>query len=165
MKAIVNHIENNPKKEYKRKWVVIDKDDYKKEQINSAIERAKQLDICVAISNESYELWLLLHFKNISRSTGRKSLKSQLNKIFKEKYKVDYTKSSKDIYNFVIGEQPRAIQNAKALARNYINVDGCINPFLNNPLTTIYELVEYLNNIYSEENSGTNKKCYPKNNL
>ena len=66
------------KKEYKKHWIVIDKDDWSKDDFNGTLNRAKDLDICTAFSNESYELWVLLHFEKVSRYTSREELNSRL---------------------------------------------------------------------------------------
>ncbi len=139
------------------KWIVIDKDDYSKEQINGVISRAKNKKICIAISNESYELWLLLHFKPVTRFMNRYELKSELNRIFKKRFGIEYSKSHQDIYNLLIGLQENAIINAKNLIRMHLRNHQEINTFEQNPITTIFELVECLNSINNQENC----RCFP----
>jgi len=154
IEAIILHERENPNQKYEKKWAVIDKDDYSKNQINGAIQRAKQLGICIAISNEAYELWILLHFRPITRYTSRKELNSKLNKIFKDKFDVEYSKSSQDIYKFIIDLQPKAIKNAKQLVKTHIQNHGKLDPYANNPLSMIFQLVECLNSLYQKD-----KKC------
>ena len=154
IEAIISHEKENPNQKYEKRWAVIDKDDYSKNQINGAIQRAKQLDICIAISNEAYELWILLHFRPITRYTSRKDLNSELNKIFKDKFSVEYSKSSQDIYGLIIDFQPKAIKNAKQLVKTHIQNHGKLDPYANNPLTMIFQLVECLNSLYQKD-----KKC------
>ena len=67
LEAIIKHEREHDKEKYEKKWIVIDTDDWSKEQINGTIERARALGICVAISNEAYELWILLHFYFVFR--------------------------------------------------------------------------------------------------
>lgn len=162
VEAIVSHL-TDKKKKYEKKWVVIDKDDYSKNQINGAIKRAKDLDICVAISNEAYELWILLHFMPITAHTSRSNLNKQLDKIFKDRFKMQYSKASKDIYPLIFGLQDEAIKNAKKLVNLYIQDNGKVTPFSDNPLTTVYQLVEYLNALYDGVTECDD--CFPKKQL
>ncbi len=160
VEAIVSHLTDKTKT-YEKKWVVIDKDDYSKDQINGAIQRAKDLDICVAISNEAYELWILLHFTSVTAYISRADLNKKLNVIFKDKFKKEYSKSSQDVYQLIVGLQEDAIKNSKKLVNFYIQDNGKVTPFSDNPLTTVYQLVEYLNTLYG---GGVNEcnDCFPK---
>jgi len=160
--AIIKHKKNNPRTKYEKEWAVFDRDDWGKNQINGAIQRAKTLNICISISNEAYELWILLHFEKVTKHTSRKELKYKLNIHFNKLYGQDYSKSSQDIYKFIIGFQPKAIKNAEYLVKNYINDMGQIDPENNNPLTLIYQLVQCLNSLYDKNN---NCSCFPHDKL
>jgi hypothetical protein len=160
--AITQHVKENTNITYEKSWIVIDKDDYSKAQINGVIQQARTSDICVAISNESYELWILMHFQSVTAYVNRKELSSQLNKIFKQKFRREYSKSSQDIYDLIIGWQPIAIERATKLRRSYINDFGYLDPFSNNPLTTIYELINCLNSLYDKSRACD---CYPDNDI
>lgn len=160
VRAIVSHLTNKTNI-YEKKWVVIDKDDYSKAQINGAIQRAKDLDICVAISNEAYELWILLHFTPVTAHTSRADLNRRLDKIFRDNFKIEYSKASQDVYQLTVGLQEDAIINAKKLVDSYIRDNGKITPFSDNPLTTVYQLVEYLNTLYDDKPEGADD-CFPK---
>ena len=48
---------------YGHTWVVFDKDDFTDEQFNNAIRKAENSNINVAWSNESIEMWFVLHFE------------------------------------------------------------------------------------------------------
>jgi len=161
VKAIVSHLNGN-KVRYEKKWIVIDKDDYLKKQINGAIQTAMDLDICVAISNEAYELWILLHFTLITAHTSRDDLKKRLYIIFKKKFNIEYAKASRDVYQFTVGLQKQAIINSKKLVNSYIRDNGKVTPFSDNPLTTVYQLVEYLNTLYDDNECND---CFPKKQL
>jgi len=158
VEAIVKHERENPTNKYEKKWAVIDRDDWSKQQINGAIKRAKDLGICIAISNEAYELWILLHFQALSRHTHRTELNSKLKTIFRERFGIDYSKSSQDIYAFTIGLQSEAIKNSKQLVAMHIRNHGVLDPCENNPLTMIFELVECLNSLYDKDRKCT---CFP----
>jgi len=160
VEAIVSHLADKTNK-YEKKWVVIDKDDYTKNQINGAIQRAKDLDICVAISNEAYELWILLHFIPLSAHTSRSDLNKKLDEIFKSQFKIQYSKASQDIYQLIFGLQDKAITNAKRLMDSYIRDNEKITPFSDNPLTTVYQLVECLNTL-NNDNPKETRDYFPK---
>ena len=159
VQAIVQHERDNRDEKYEKRWAVIDKDDWSKKQINGAIQRAKNLKICIAISNEAYELWILLHFQTLTRYTQRAELNSTLNSLFKERFGIEYSKASQDIYALTIGVQSEAIKNAKQLVKTQIENHGKLDPCEQNPLTMIFELVEYLNALYANEKN--NFDCFP----
>ena len=140
---------------YEKEWIVIDRDSF--DDFSSTIKKAKENNICVAFSNESYELWLLLHFQLVSVYTDRKKLKSQLNKIFLDRFQIEYEKSSQDVYLLVRNLQEIAISNAKNLVKQHLLDYGKVDPEIN-PITMIYQLVECLNSLYSKEK---NCDCFP----
>lgn len=158
LEAVVQHLENNRKAIYEKKWAIFDRDSWSKEDVNSTIHRAKQLNICVGISNESYELWLLLHFERLERHTSREDLNKKINEHFRNYFGVDYSKASQDIYRYMIGYQNTAIKNAEYLMKMHIDRNGNINPEQNNPITLIHQLVMCLNSLYLEEKDCD---CYP----
>jgi len=168
---IVKNIGTNPHKvidallEYEKKhyisieqkWIVIDKDDYSKNEINGAIQRAKSLGICVAFSNEAYELWILLHFKYTTSYCDRKMLKKELSSIFQSRFACEYEKSADNVYELVRTYQKEAIKNAKKLIHYHQNSQNSFDIFSSNPLTFIYELVECLNSFYENKSCD----CFP----
>jgi len=157
LEAVEKYKEKNPDTKFEKEWIVIDRDSFSNDDFKGTIEEARQKGICVAFSNESYELWILLHFKQVNAYTNREDLKSHLNKIFKEKFRKEYSKASADIYNLIIGQQQTAIKNAKRLVTKHISDYGKIN-IEQNPITIIYQLVECLNSINLEEKQCD---CFP----
>lgn len=147
----------NPNDIFEKEWIVIDRDNWSKDKYLGTIEKARNNNICVALSNDAYELWILLHFKTIRSYTHRKDLNHQLNEIFFKKFGKKYEKSSQDIYNLIIGEQPEAIKNAKILSEQHKRDYGKIDPE-KNPITMIYQLVECLNSLYDKDR---NCDCFP----
>ena len=140
---------------YEKEWIVIDRDSF--DDFFITIKKAKENNICVAFSNESYELWLLLHFQFVSVHTHRDNLKSQLNKIFLDRFQIEYEKSSQDVYLLLRSLQETAINNAKNLAKQHLRDYDKLDPE-KNPITMIYQLVECLNSLYSKEK---NCDCFP----
>lgn len=105
--------------QYGNIWCVFDKDDFTSKQFNTAIYLAKKEKIKTAWSNESIELWFLLHFENITSGIGRDQYIEKLNNIFKEKNIKNsvYEKNLNDIYEILnnYGSQELAISYAKEL--------------------------------------------------
>jgi hypothetical protein len=159
LEAIVKHKREHPKIVYEKEWAVFDRDDNSKKQINSTIQRAKDLGVCIAISNEAYELWLLLHFEPLTRATNRKDLNKKLNEYFLNYFGQDYSKSAQDVYALIIGFQNKAISNAKNLLLEQVRNHGKLDPEKQNPLTLVYQLVECLNSLYDKEKDCG---CFPQ---
>ena len=83
-------------KEFKYKWIVIDRDTqrvngggHSSDDFNTALNSAKSikqnLHIDVAYSNDSFELWYLLHFDYITTAILRDDINKRLIKKLKEK--------------------------------------------------------------------------------
>lgn len=137
--------------QYGNIWCIFDKDDFTARQFNSAIETAKQENIKTAWSNESIELWFLLHFENITTGITRNQYIEKLNIIFKEKNirKGIYEKNLNNMYEILrnYGNQELAIFYAKQLEAKYNEWE---TPSKMKPATRVYELVEELEKIIKE---------------
>ncbi len=160
LEALAKYKKENKKTKFEKEWIVIDKDDWSRDEFLGVMETARQKNICVAFSNESYELWILLHFERITAYTSRENLNRKINHYFLERFGVEYSKSSQDIYAFIIGLQKEAIKNAEYLFERCMRDEGEIRPFDKNPLTMVHELVKCLNTFYDDEKEC---KCFPIN--
>ncbi len=129
--------EKKPKTITYKSFCVFDKDSFTASAFNSAIDKARSHGFSVAYSNEAFELWYLLHFEYLHSGLTRDKYISKLSKILKEKYK----KNDQEIYRKLYDKQEIAIKNSGKLLASHPS----INPAKNNPSTTVYELVEYLN--------------------
>jgi len=157
-------------KDFQHKWIVIDRDiervnggGHTPADFNKAIQSAKNikqdLNIEVAYSNDSFELWYLLHFDYICTAILRDELNTRLMKKLKEKNptkfrdvdkkKIKTKKYTKLIYEELLELQPKAIKNAENLLLSYGETH---NPERDNPSTTIHKLVEILNSLNSGKN-------------
>lgn len=120
---------------YDQIWCVFDRDNFHS-NFNSAVFLAKRYGLRVAFSNESFELWYLLHFiffdTNINRVQYIKKLK---------KYLPRYKKNDLDTYNKLLNYQSTAIKNSRTL----INKNDLNNPNKTEPCTTVVDLVCELN--------------------
>lgn len=124
-------------------WVVFDKDD--NEDFDSAIKLAKDNNINVAWSNESFELWILLHFQNLSASIGREHYKEKLNNHFRNENLNGghYDKNIKNIYEITKDSVDIAIKRSKKLRKQFDDENVNLNS-RRNPSTTVDILVEKL---------------------
>lgn len=127
-------------------WVVFDKDDFDVD-FNIAIDKAEKNNLKVEYSNESFELWYLLHFNyntaELTRDDYTKKLEKELQKLTGNiKYK--YYKNSNEIYSLIKDKEKTAIKNAKKLVELHKNKTSYVKK---NPSTTVYLLLESLNSL------------------
>jgi len=132
---------------YDRVWAVFDRDSFKANQFNSAIQKAKAKDIRCAWSNEAFELWYLLHFHNrvtpMRRDEYKNAIEDAVNTaINNNKKHFNYAKNDTGMYHTLnkYGRQTQAIHWAEDLLKRY---DG--EQFAKyNPATTVHRLVKEL---------------------
>ncbi|MEH2095934.1 abortive phage infection protein [Nostoc sp. 'Peltigera membranacea cyanobiont' 213] len=123
--------------EYDRVWCVFDRDSWTTEDFNNAIKNAKDQGFEVAYSNESFELWYILHFEYLNSGIPRSDYLRKLTSLFGRTYQ----KNSETIYDELFEKQSIAIKNAENLLKQY-------NPQIpakDNPSTTVHLLVKELN--------------------
>lgn len=138
-------------------WAVFDKDDLDKipktrENFEQAFSKAGEEHIRIAYSNECFELWLLLHFRNVNadetlpRTTLYERLAAAVNKHDKA---FVYHHGSADVLAEVqkYGNEQKAIERATALDIYHTNNDH--SPIEANPRTLVYQLVEQLRQWYA----------------
>ena len=130
---------NYANKIYGQVWVVFDKDDYNDEQFDSAI---KNCDYNVAWSNPNFELWILAHFKKITRHISKEKVLEELNKEFEKNNLGKYTKNDTNIFDKVTseGKLHTAIKNCEHMEE--LDRDGQASQ--RNPMTKVYKLVDGL---------------------
>ena len=139
------------KNSYGEVWCVFDMDMNKggKEysDFDAAIQKAKNNNLKVAYSNDAFELWFYLHFNYTDQENHRTFYYEKLSKTWDINYvrngkKDDFSKTIYDKLGKGINSlQPKAIERAKKL---YKAKSGL--PFYKqNPVTTVYKLVELLN--------------------
>jgi hypothetical protein len=121
---------------YDQVWCVFDRDSNPVEQFNSAIERAHQNQIEIAYSNQSFELWYLLHFRFQNTSISRRDYIRQLGRLLGHPYEKD----SETIFDELSSNRPDALRNAQRLIEKY----EPLRPAENDPSTTVHRLVEQL---------------------
>jgi len=154
------HTCNNGKtyKDFEHKWIVIDRDiarvnggGHSKEDFNRALQEAKKEKVRVAYSNDSFELWYLLHFEYRDTAILRDKISDKVIKKIKsinphkfsslDKKTIKQKNVTIDIFNTLVDRQETAIKNAKKLLESY---GDSHNPEKDNPSTTVHLLVEVL---------------------
>lgn len=123
--------------EYDQVWCVFDRNSWTENDFNSAIKNAQKAKIKVAYSNESFELWYILHFQFLDNGISRKDYCKKLTSLIG----YTYQKNSDVIYDKLIDRQHTAIKNADNLLKQY----NPLNPARDNPSTTVHLLVKELN--------------------
>ena len=122
-------------------WVVFDRDSFPASDFDNAIRKAETDDIKTAWSNESFELWYVLHFEFRSTAMSRNEYQDKLSTLLGRKY----AKNAPDMYQVLskIGNQNHAIMWSKKLHQEAMMSK---KPFSQiNPCTTVYALIEELN--------------------
>ena len=123
---------------FDRCWLVFDKDDFA--DFNRAIREATDAGFDVAWSNESFELWYLLHFRYhntaISRDECMKVLEAEMQKC---KPSFRYDKGSSSMHSILAehGDQGQAIKYAEKLRNTYQDTDYSSH----NPCTHVDRLI------------------------
>lgn len=129
-------------------WVVFDRDvrpDVKQgnKDFNDAINLASKNGIKCAYSNDCFELWFLLHYDYLESSLHRNQIYEKLS----DKLGFNYEKAGKNrdfvknLYPKFLSGMKDAIRNAKKLYSSHKDKEY----HLQNPCTTVYQLVEALN--------------------
>lgn len=138
--------------------VVFDRDSFGAGSFNHAIDMARKQkkrypdiqEYISAWSNESFELWILLHFQYMDSALGRDEINRKLTEIFRERGVLSkresypgVIKSSESIFDDIIrcgGSVDMAVRNAERLDSNYHD-----RKYANhNPRTKVYKLVTAL---------------------
>ena len=138
-------------KSFDEVWCVFDMDigKGKKEyaDFDNAIKSGKSQGFNVAYSNDAFELWFYLHYQYISTPEHRSYYYGKLGNYWNINYEKEGKKISfaRTIFDKLqldkASSQKNAIQRAKKL-HNRLKDEKY---HLQNPVTTVYELVEFLN--------------------
>ena len=139
---------NQKTNDYDQVWCVFDKDSFPNQNFNRAVELAKNENFGIAYSNESFELWCILHFEFLNSQITRDQYIKKLNNIFKSKkdegFPDSYEKKDPNIYRILKPYQHVALKNAKNLSKDYES-ELIPSSATQCPVTYVYKLVEELN--------------------
>jgi hypothetical protein len=127
-------------------WVVFDMDydgtkPNQNNDYNSAIERAESNNIKWAVSNDSFELWYVLHFQNSTAQQDRTWYNDRLTVHLGEKYDKNRALAI-DMFDRTKPNLEDALLKADALEANYNRADR--QHATKNPYTTVHHLVREL---------------------
>ena len=132
------------RQQYHQVWVVFDKDDFKKDNFDNAVNLINKLNEAhkddevtfhALWSNECIELWFVLHFILLESNILRTAYMTRLTDLIGEKYQ----KNDPIIFEKLIkkgGKVRDAIRNAKKL------IDETKTPSNNAPATRVFEFFE-----------------------
>lgn len=123
-------------------WCVFDRDD----NTNAMLSKAKQMAIKegyqIAFSNPSFEVWFLLHFND--QTAPVENCEAAI-KLLKKKDRLEQYEKNKEVYEQLKPLQEAAIDRAKKRVAALQAEHTEILSRESNPVTTVAELVEYLN--------------------
>lgn len=127
--------------DYSEVWCVFDRDSFTKKSVTAALQLAADLGFKCAFSNESFELWYVLHFCYLDTQITRHDYCQRLNGYLTSPYK----KNDPRMYDLLQGRQEVAIKNAETLEKA-MRKPG-MSPFDARPSTTVHHLVKRLNHL------------------
>ena len=140
-KSLISQADYYPK-DGDQLWCVFDCDDNKEQELRATTEYADKHRYQIAYSNPSFEYWYLLHFEK--RNGYLKDCDTVIGILKSKGYLENYEKSV-DVFDELLPNQAEAIERAKErvelLSADQTNVISRNS----NPVTTVYELVEFLN--------------------
>ena len=123
-------------------WCVFDRDDNTNVMLSNAKQVAVKEGYQIAFSNPSFEVWLLLHFNN---QTAPVENSEAAIKLLKKKGRLEQYEKNKEVYEQLKPLQETAIDRAKKRVAVLQAEHTEILSRESNPVTTVVELVEYLN--------------------
>lgn len=126
---------------YSEAWCVFDRDSFPKDRVKAALKLAALHSIKCAFSNESFELWYVLHFEYLDTQITRADYCKKLTILLGKKYE----KNNTNIYAELLERQDQALKFAKKLESKILSNGAC--PANSYPYTTVYKIVERLNKL------------------
>ena len=123
-------------------WCVFDRDDNTNAMLSKAKQTAIKEGYQIAFSNPSFEVWFLLHFNN--QTTPVENCEAAI-KLLKKKGRLEQYEKNKEVYEQLKPLQEAAIDRAKKRVAVLQAEHTEILSRESNPVTTVAELVEYLN--------------------
>lgn len=119
-------------------WCAFDVDENSNSDIKNAYEHAKTKNIQIALSNPCFELWFLLHHKQIFSPISRHDTIRELKTFIK-----DYEKNEK-INHLLKDKLSNAISRAKKLNDTHQKKRTELISRDSNPSTQVFKLVEFI---------------------
>lgn len=140
-------------------WVVYDRESehkYSEQLHHAAYNKARKNDVCVALSNVCFEVWLLLHFRESAASYSCfDDLRNQsfLREECRTRGITDYDKGEKGIFNiFSDQEIQQARERSQTINQQILQSADSSHafPYQLNPYTDVYKLLDKIDEIAKE---------------
>lgn len=133
------------KQPYDDIWVVFDKDDFKDDDFDNAINKAIKHKIGCAWSNEAFELWYVYHFDNRGTAMSRKQYKKTITDRVRASglKRFTYKKNNPEMRKILSScgcDERKAIKYAEERVNSFTDKKY----HAHNPATTVYKLVRLL---------------------
>ena len=123
-------------------WCVFDCDENTDAMLRKAGDLANRDGYRIAFSNPCFEYWYLLHFADY---TGYlENCDAVIRQLHKKGRLPEYTKAQ-DLYSRLLPVQEKAVMRAKKRKDAVVSEYEPLLRRSNNPVTNVYELVEFLN--------------------
>lgn len=126
---------------YENIWIVFDLDDVPLDYFDNSIQSAKAKKYKVAWTNDSIELWYLLHFELLNAAISREQYAEKLNRYMKKVGLDKYKKNDPSIFEILYPKTNSAIKNAKKLEEMFREDTPCSK---RNPSTIVHHLIQVL---------------------
>lgn len=140
LEDIEEYLKNDPIV-YENVWAVFDKDDVPLSYFDNAISVASSKGWYTAWSNDSFELWYLLHFEFLQSGITRDQYKQKLTTHCQSKGITKYEKNDPQLIEVLYPLSGVAIKNALRLEDSYEERYPASKRI---PCTTVHRLVEKL---------------------
>lgn len=144
-------IVQNDERTFDEIWCVFDMDVKQGEKefadFDNAIKSGKSKGYKIAYSNDVFELWFYLHFNYTDQANHRTFYYKTLG----QEWRLNYAKDGKsyafcnEIYSLLEESKAASQKDAIERARKLYNAQKKNPPHQQNPVTKVYELVEFLN--------------------
>jgi RloB-like protein len=142
LKIVENAIayKNASEKDYDQYWVVFDKDETPDRDFVRAIELAEANNIHAAWSNQAFECWIILHFRDFKHACHRNDYETTL-----RQYMPTYSTSEKGeaqgrrLHSVTASHLTAAIMRAKV---GHASFDPDLSPAQKQTCTLVYQLIE-----------------------
>lgn len=123
-------------------WCVFDRDDNTEQMLTKAKQVAIKEGYKLAFSNPSFEVWFLLHFHN--QISPIENCEAAI-RLLKQKGRLEQYEKNKNVYELLKPLQATAIERANSRVSVLESEHTEIISRQSNSVTTVAELVEYLN--------------------
>lgn len=156
--SLINYVKKNYKKwldrvkedvdidDFNETWVLFDRDSFPADKFDNAIVSAENCRYKVAWSNECFELWYLLHFKDQTSEINRKQIYEELTSFLRLSENYIHLKGDKGrrVHEEMAlnKDVKKAIGRAKKLYADFSASN--VSPHEGNPCTLVFQLVEKL---------------------